>query len=161
MDAGTADFATDSVNTEFFATRLAKLHGLSESSVDIDPSVPKRFVGDRRRLSQALGNIIENAGNYAGGATRLHVSSPAAGWIRFCVEDRGRGVPESERDAIFGRFARGTAGRRAGASTGTGLGLALVAEHVRLHGGTVVVEDNPGGGARFVVDIPVGASDAD
>ena len=74
--------------------------------------------------------------------------------MSIALDDRGPGVPVDERAAIFGRFARGEAGLRAGTTTGTGLGLALVAEHVQLHGGTVRVDAAPGGGARFVVELP-------
>ena len=76
-------------------------------------------------------------------------------WI--AVEDHGPGVPVEERSLVFERFARG-ARRRAGAasSDGAGLGLALVDEHVRMHGGRVWVEDRADGepGARFVLELP-------
>jgi len=75
------------------------------------------------------------------------------------VEDNGPGVPAGERRRIFDRFYRGQAAGRRGASTGTGLGLALVAEHVRLLGGLVGIEDSPGGGARFTVELPVSEDD--
>jgi K+-sensing histidine kinase KdpD len=76
--------------------------------------------------------------------------------VRIAVEDAGHGVPESERELIFDRFSRGTAGGNRGADSGTGLGLALVDEHVRLHGGRVWVEDRHDGkaGARFVIELP-------
>ena len=76
--------------------------------------------------------------------------------VRVCVDDSGPGIPPADRDRIFERFARGpgTAGSR-GAGVGTGLGLALVQEHVRLHGGRVWVTDSPTGGARFVVELPL------
>jgi signal transduction histidine kinase len=60
-------------------------------------------------------------------------------------------VTQSERTRIFERFARGTAARH---RVGTGLGLALVAEHAAVHGGAAWVEERPGGGARFVVSFP-------
>ena len=160
VDAGTADFDADALDTRHFVTRLAELYGLDPAIVEVRPDSPSQFVGDRRRLSQALGNIIDNARNYASGVTRIEVVGPRPDWLRFVIEDRGPGVSSHERSAIFGRFARGDAGHGAGSSSGTGLGLALVAEHVRLHGGSVAVEDNPGGGARFTVDIPTGGVDA-
>ena len=75
--------------------------------------------------------------------------------IRIAVEDHGPGVPEHERQLVFERFARGgMAGRRA-SSDGAGLGLALVDEHIRMHGGKVWVEERLDGepGARFVIEL--------
>jgi signal transduction histidine kinase len=65
-------------------------------------------------------------------------------------------VPADDRDRIFDRFSRGTESGKRSPDSGVGLGLALVSEHVRLHGGTVWVEDrrdHPG--ARFVVELPI------
>ena len=66
-------------------------------------------------------------------------------------------MPEDERDIIFDRFSRGSGGGNRAGDKGVGLGLALVDEHVRLHGGRVWVEDRRDGetGARFVVELPV------
>ena len=89
---------------------------------------------------------------------RVTVTRGGPGRVRIALDDEGEGVPHNERLAIFGRFARGEAGLRAGGSSGTGLGLSLVAEHLRLHGGSVWVEESPLGGARFVIEIPVEAS---
>jgi hypothetical protein len=69
-------------------------------------------------------------------------------------------VEIAERDRIFERFYRGQAAGQRGAAQGTGLGLSLVAEHVRLHGGRVWVEAGPGGENRFVVELPAPADDA-
>jgi signal transduction histidine kinase len=120
---------------------------------------------DKRRFSRVLTNLLDNARKYAGGATAVRIelarSEPTAATppdlVRICVEDAGHGVPAEEQDAIFDRFSRGIEGGNRGADTGVGLGLALVAEHVRLHGGRVWVEDRHDGraGARFVVELPV------
>jgi two-component system, OmpR family, sensor histidine kinase MtrB len=75
--------------------------------------------------------------------------------ITIAVIDEGAGVPVEERTLIFERFARGGgAGRRTG-SEGAGLGLSLVDEHVKMHGGRVWVEDRLDGesGARFVIEL--------
>jgi signal transduction histidine kinase len=74
--------------------------------------------------------------------------------VRFVVEDAGPGIAPEERERIFERFSRGTTGRRRGLGDGTGLGLAIVQQHVQQHGGRVWVEDRPGGGARFIVELP-------
>jgi signal transduction histidine kinase len=113
-------------------------------------------VGDKRRLQRVLRNLIDNAQRYGGGAVRVGIVRDGSR-VRLEVDDAGPGVPPAERERIFDRFARGL-GSRSGDKGGAGLGLSLVAEHVRMHGGSVWVEDRPGGGARFVVSLPVGES---
>ncbi|SER76089.1 Signal transduction histidine kinase [Lentzea xinjiangensis] len=115
---------------------------------------PPLVLGDRRRLDRVIGNLIENAEQHAGGAVRLAVLHQD-GIVRLEVDDAGPGVPRDMRTQVFERFTRGTRAGSRGADTGSGLGrLALVAEHVRRHHGRVWVEDRPGGGARFVVELP-------
>jgi signal transduction histidine kinase len=79
--------------------------------------------------------------------------------VQLLVEDHGPGINPEERPLIFDRFSRGRAGRRRSQETGSGLGLALVAEHIGLHGGQVWVHDRRDGqqGACFVVDLPHGS----
>jgi two-component system sensor histidine kinase MtrB len=119
---------------------------------------------DKRRFERVMTNLMENATAYAGGVTRVIVArhptdTDPARSVRVIIEDRGPGIPPSERLHLFERFYRGSrAGQRA-SSQGTGLGLSLVAEHVRLHGGTVWIEDAPGHGARFVVELPLPQGD--
>jgi len=114
-------------------------------------------IADKRRLGRSLVNLVENAERYAGGATRIAVAREGE-TVRFTVEDDGPGIPIHERRHVFGRFARGEHAHT-GSTEGTGLGLALVEEHVRLHGGRVRVEDGDGGGARFVIEIPLRSID--
>ena len=109
--------------------------------------------GDRRRLDRIVANLLDNADKYGGGAVRLAVCS-RDGHARIEVDDTGPGVPEELRERVFERFSRGARAGRRGQGAGSGLGLALVAQHVRRMGGRVWVEDRPGGGARFVVEIP-------
>ena len=106
---------------------------------------------DRVRFERILGNLLLNAANHAGGARRIEVAPVRGGRFRLVVEDHGPGVAQSERERIFERFARGSAARH---QIGTGLGLALVAEHSATMGGDAWVEDRPGGGSRFVVELP-------
>jgi signal transduction histidine kinase len=118
---------------------------------------------DKRRLVRVIANLIDNAAKYGGGATGVEVHLGRSDIddrdvVQIVVEDNGGGVPPEERERVFERFARGTvaAGSR-GSGEGSGLGLALVKEHVALHGGRVWVEDRLDGesGARFVVELPV------
>jgi two-component system sensor histidine kinase MtrB len=113
-----------------------------------------RVVADPRRVHRAIANLVENAERYADGVTRVHVEL-VEGSAQVAVEDHGPGVAPAERDRIFDRFQRGGAGTRRGAPSGTGLGLALVREHVELHGGRVHVGANDGPGARFVIELPL------
>ncbi|MCE0764519.1 HAMP domain-containing histidine kinase [Pseudonocardia kujensis] len=114
---------------------------------------PPTIEVDRRRLDRVVGNLLDNADHHAGGAVRVGVAAADDG-VRIEVDDAGPGIPPEFREEVFERFARGaTAGRRDEAG-GTGLGLALVARHVRAHHGRIRVEDSPAGGARIVVELP-------
>ncbi len=110
-------------------------------------------VGDRRRLDRVVANLLDNADRYGGGAVRVAVCR-SDGRVRLQVDDQGPGIPEPLRQRVFERFARGTRAGQRSTATGTGLGLALVAQHVARHRGKVWIEDRPGGGARFVVELP-------
>jgi signal transduction histidine kinase len=113
-----------------------------------------------------IANLIDNARIHGGGDVTVQIGEITemsetsdvdnSVSVMIAVEDHGPGVPLDDRELVFERFARGmTAGRR-GSSEGAGLGLSLVREHVRLHGGRVEVTDRLGGepGARFVIELP-------
>jgi signal transduction histidine kinase len=110
-------------------------------------------LGDRRRLERVVANLLDNADRYGGGAVRVAICRHR-GQLRLEVDDAGPGIPSELRERVFERFARGTTAGRRGDDSGAGLGLALVAQHVARHDGAVWVEDRPGGGARFVVELP-------
>jgi two-component system sensor histidine kinase MtrB len=157
IDAGRAELLLQPTSCrELVAHAAASVDATVEISVD--PDVPPAVLLDRRRMAQVLVNLIENARRYAGGATAIDVQRPSASILAFVVRDRGPGVPNDERVRIFGRFERGEHGERG--PSGTGLGLALVAEHAALHGGHVRVQDARGGGAEFVVEVSLCEPDA-
>ncbi len=154
VDTGSAELSLDQVEAGELARQAAAAAGAGNVPVDVDPAVAgMRLWVDKRRIERVVTNLVANAVQYAGGVTRLAVE-PGTGGVRLVVVDRGPGVALGERDRIFERFYRGQAAGQRGTTSGTGLGLSLVAEHVRLHGGRVWVETGPGGENRFVVELP-------
>jgi signal transduction histidine kinase len=160
IDAGSAELLLDEVEVGELLRQAAASTGAGAVPMDIAAGAAGvRLLVDKRRIERVVANLVENAAQYAGGATRLAVES-APGVVRIVVADHGPGVPATERSKVFDRFYRGqTAGQR-GATNGTGLGLALVAEHVRLHGGKVWVEDGTGAENRFIVELPLPDADS-
>lgn len=110
---------------------------------------------DRRCLERVMVNLVENAETHGCGcvAVRVMRSRDAVGRrvVRIDVDDHGPGVPDELRDRIFERFSRD----RSAHVAGVGLGLAIVKRHVQAHRGLVRVEEQLGGGSRFIVELPV------
>ncbi len=106
---------------------------------------------DAPKVERMVANLLENAVKHTPAGTEIRVRVEARdGGVLIAVDDRGPGVPEKHRRAIFDVFNRGDASH----APGTGIGLSLVAQFAALHGGRVWVEDNPGGGASFHVFLP-------
>jgi signal transduction histidine kinase len=133
----------------------ARRHGFSEPPIEVDPGVDEPLVSvDRRRFERVITNLIDNAHHYAGGATAVRLDYELAQFA-INIDDAGPGVPVDERELIFGRFFRGRAAHDRSMARGTGLGLALVRDHVRAFGGSISVLDSPDGGARFQILLPL------
>jgi signal transduction histidine kinase len=98
-------------------------------------------------------NLLTNARVHGGGAEVRAELRRRGGDVVLAVEDRGPGIPEAERERIFAPFYRLPGARSAG-DTGVGLGLALVRQVARYHGGEVAYTPRPGGGSRFEVTLP-------
>ncbi|MDI6711708.1 MAG: ATP-binding protein [Anaerosomatales bacterium] len=110
--------------------------------------------GDPKRLRQALDNLVVNAVKHTPSDAEIRiVVERERSRVRLAVEDTGPGVPPSEREAIFERFTQ----LEGAASDGAGLGLYIVRTIAETHDGRVYVEDAPGGGARFVIELPAAA----
>jgi signal transduction histidine kinase len=147
IDAGSTEFHREEINLEQLVSRITHRYGFVDVPIEIGTGVPQTVLLDKIRFERVLANLLENARQHAGGPTRVVVERHGRRGMMLGVEDAGPGVARGERARIFERFARGSAGRH---NVGTGLGLALVAEHAQAHGGEAWVEDRPGGGARFV-----------
>jgi signal transduction histidine kinase len=133
----------------------ARRHGLSEPPIEVAPGVDDPLISvDRRRFERVITNLIDNAHHYAGNATAVRIDYEA-GALAINIDDAGLGVPVEEREDIFERFFRGRAAHDRGMARGTGLGLALVRDHVRAFGGTIRVLESPDGGARFQILLPL------
>jgi two-component system, OmpR family, sensor histidine kinase PrrB len=119
-------------------------------TVSLSPSPTVLMVGQPAGLRLVIDNAIANAVKH-GAATEIRLSavSSAAG-VEITVDDNGTGVPEQERTEVFERFSRGSTASR----SGSGLGLALVAQQAELHGGTASLEASPLGGARLLLRLP-------
>jgi signal transduction histidine kinase len=120
------------------------------ATVEADPTL----------LARALGNLLENAAEHAGGVERLSIRAATAGTppgdtnavIRFEVKDKGPGFASDVLSRAFEPFTRGA--QKAEGSASLGLGLSLVARIARAHGGRAYAENAPGGGAVVVIELP-------
>jgi len=159
LDVGVTDLHREPTELAPLVRRIAQRYGADGLLVEVESGSDGMASIDKRRFERIMANLVDNARIHGGGATRVVIGDTRDDApdgdrpvVFVAVEDSGPGVTASERARIFERFTRGSAGRSR--SGGTGLGLALVAEHVRAHGGRTWVEDSRTGGARFVVTFP-------
>jgi signal transduction histidine kinase len=128
----------------------------------VPPRDPLKVPGDERLLRRAMRNLLENARRYGGGTIDVDLAGPSTSGITASttvrISDRGAGVPADMRERIFEPFFRmpGHAEREGG----VGLGLSLVRQIARRHGGSVHVEPREGGGSVFVLTLPNGSASA-
>jgi signal transduction histidine kinase len=124
----------------------------ARSAAEVSGS-PVCIQGDPRMLRRLMRNLFENAQRYAAGSPiEASVAPLHPTGARLCIADRGPGVPEQERERIFAPFYRPTGMRERG-DGGVGLGLALVRQIARHHGGDVRCVPRQGGGTCFVVTL--------
>ena len=120
-------------------------------SLGVETSASVRVQGDRLRLEQALGNLVENALRYGAGEVRLVTMATDDTLELHCV-DEGQGFPPEFLDKAFDRFARST---RARAESGSGLGLAIVQVIATAHGGVARAANRIEGGADVWLELPL------
>jgi two-component system, OmpR family, sensor histidine kinase SenX3 len=121
----------------------------------IDSGATIRIRADRRQLTSALGNLVENAVKYSdAGCTAQIRTRVGERHIEIMVSDQGLGIPERDLDRIFERFYRVDRARSRDTG-GTGLGLSIVRHVANNHGGDVMVSSHEGEGSTFVLRLPI------
>ena len=135
---------------ETVATRFRWRAEEAERALEHDAPHGLRFEGDRLRLEQALGNLVDNALRHGEGRVELRAAS-ANGRVELHVEDEGHGFPPAFVEHAFERFTRPEGGR---AGAGAGLGLAIVRMIAEAHGGSAGAANGAGGGADVWVVLP-------
>jgi signal transduction histidine kinase len=111
-----------------------------------------RITGRPQALRRAIGNLVENALKY-GGQAAIEISQED-GSLRIAVDDEGPGLPDTELEKVFEPFYR-IESSRSRDTGGVGLGLAIVRQVARGHGGDVVLENRAGGGLRALLWLPL------
>lgn len=134
-------------------TRVCEARSLPVDLLEVQPGTPDVWPVERRRIEQALRNLLDNAVRYGGGPVAVRLGRAGDRYV-VEVDDAGPGIAAENRTVIFDRFVRGPAANARGGGDGTGLGLSIVARHAAAHDGTVGVTDRPGGGARFRMELP-------
>lgn len=132
---------------------LAKEKGLALSLTLPETDVPALEL-DKDRITQVLSILLDNALSYTPAPGRIRLGLQLGkNSLRVTVSDTGPGVPDSEKQRVFERFHRGEKARSDRAHFG--LGLCIAAEIVKRHRGKLWVEDAQGGGAEFIVELPL------
>ena len=155
-EAGALKLDRNPVDLRILIEHAVDLYGevaeQKEIEITLDLPDPVEIDGDSVRLGQVFSNLMDNALKYTPSGGRVRVGSTLrSGEAIVTVSETGPGVPEAERNAIWRRLYRGDLSR---SQRGIGLGLSLVKAIVEAHGGSAMVDDAPGGGARFTICLP-------
>lgn len=159
LDAGRMKLTPAPVEPAALVERVAKLFkpvaeekGLSLKTA-LSDDAPDAVDVDERLVERVLHNLISNALKVTprGGAITVRVGRAGPDRAEFSVSDTGPGIPASERQRIFDKFRQLDGAQR----SGFGLGLNICAKIVRLHGGEIWVDSEPGRGSDFVFRLPI------
>ncbi len=129
--------------------------GRANLVIDLPPDLP-RVMADRRRIVQALGNLLSNAARHSNALSPIRVAAARDGvHVAFSVVDDGVGVPAERLPHLFRKFSRLDGEERGREIAGSGLGLAICKGIVEAHGGRIRAEsDGLGLGSRFTFTVP-------
>jgi two-component system sensor histidine kinase PhoQ len=132
---------------------LLKAHGRKDFAMELAISAELRFVGDRDDLTEALGNLMDNAAKWCRARVRVAASlqddAGAGQKLLIAVDDDGPGIPAGDRERVLQRGARADEH-----TPGHGLGLAMVRDMADLYGGRLALGDSPLGGCRVELRLP-------
>jgi signal transduction histidine kinase/serine phosphatase RsbU (regulator of sigma subunit) len=165
IESGRSDAQFEPIDLALYTAQLASMFRAATERAGIDLAVECSPLGeevfvDREMWAKIVSNLLSNALKFTfeGRITvRLaEVEVDQLPWIELSVTDTGVGVAPAEQAHLFERFHR-VAGVRSRTYEGSGIGLALVAELVALHGGTVTATSSPGAGSTFKVLVPFGS----
>ena len=134
---------------------FAPIAAAKDVKVDQSVTAPVHARVDRVAIRQVVLNLLDNAVKYgpAGQTVTVRLSHLET-VARLEIEDEGPGIAEGDRHRVWGRFER-LERERGAVVTGTGIGLSVVRQLVGLHGGTATVEATAGGGATFIIELPL------
>jgi signal transduction histidine kinase len=141
---------------ELAAARIDFLRASTDRTLFVTADRDVFVRADAPLLERVIDNLAGNALKYTAGAVTVRVARRGNDGV-LEVEDRGPGISETEREKIFARFVRGTT---AAGTNGLGLGLSLVSEIAKWHGGAASLDNVPAGGSRFRITLPVAAESA-
>ena len=158
IEAGTFSYRFEEVDLGRVVDEAVEAAALAQQDVPVVASVRgalPEIRGDRARLRQVLGNLIENAVKYSPEGGEVRVSAVAAnGAVRIAVRDGGPGIPNDQQARIFEKFGR--ADVEGGSKPGTGLGLFIARSIAEAHGGSLDVTSGAEPGSTFTLTLPVG-----
>jgi PAS domain S-box-containing protein len=162
IEAGRLQLRRQLLGIDEVAERVvSRIQPQSEEHVlklNLPPQLPEVFA-DPDKVEQVLTNVLENAVKYTDRGV-VEVTGAADGdHVLVSVADQGEGIPEEQRQSVFGKFFRRLGDRRDN-PTGTGLGLYISKGLVEAHGGRMWVDEAPGGGAQFTFTLPTSGPDA-
>ncbi len=132
-----------------YSSRLSQ-EGIELDYMEHDDEVPE-IPCDHRRMRQVFLNLLDNAAKHGGTGKRIEASMRRdEEEMVFSIRDFGQGIPEDELPLVKKKFYKGKSQTR-----GTGIGLAVSDDIVRMHGGTLKLENAPGGGTLVTVRLPI------
>jgi signal transduction histidine kinase len=156
IEAGTFSYSFADVDLGRLVEDAVATAAIGQDEVRITASVSSKLPhirGDRERLRQVLGNLIENAVKYSPAGAVVEVrAQPEDGTVRISVADSGPGIPHDQQRLIFEKFGR--ADIAGGSKPGTGLGLFIARSIAEAHGGTIDVHSSPNAGSTFTFTLP-------